>query len=254
MTYAYGMKNSPVVGKGLGGLPKRAATGSTQADVGDVGDVMFTESELDEPEWMIADGTADDLTAADYPELLEAYGDHYGTYTDADVIEPGDLPASTGFGVAFSSDDTYMAVAHSTTPFITIYKRSGDTFTKLSNPGDLPANNGNGVAFSSNGTYMAVAHTTSPYITIYKRSGDTFTKLSNPGDLPAGTGRGVAFSSVGVNYLSVAHGSSPYITIYPRIDSAPLMIQIPNLSTVISDMETEYTPTTSRDAYMRVKP
>ena len=40
--------------------------------------------------------------------------------------------------VAFSSDDTYMAVAHQNSPFITIYKRSGDTFTKLADPATLP--------------------------------------------------------------------------------------------------------------------
>jgi lipopolysaccharide export system protein LptC len=76
-----------------------------------------------------------------------------------------------------------MAVAHFTSPFITIYKRSGDTFTKLANPATLPASTGNGVAFSSDDTYMAVAHSTSPFITIYKRSGDTFTKLADPATL-----------------------------------------------------------------------
>jgi galactokinase/mevalonate kinase-like predicted kinase len=147
-----------------------------------------------------------------------------------------------------------MAVAHATSPFITIYKRSGDTFTKLSNPSDLPAGTGRGVAFSSDDTYMAVAHGTSPFITIYKRLGDTFTKLADPADLPAGTGYGVAFSSVGINYLSVACNESPFITIYPRIDSAPLMIKIPDLAATVASMEDTYPPTTFRTAYMRVKP
>jgi hypothetical protein len=40
-----------------------------------------------------------------------------------------------------------MAVAHATSPFVTIYKRSGDTFTKLANPATLPTNFGYGVAF-----------------------------------------------------------------------------------------------------------
>ena len=61
----------------------------------------------------------------------------------------------------------YLAVAHASSPYITIYKRSGDTFTKLSNPSSRPTGNGEGCAFSPDGMYLAVAHATSPYITIY---------------------------------------------------------------------------------------
>ena len=42
----------------------------------------------------------------------------------------------------------YMSVAHYTSPYITIYKRSGDTFTKLADPSDLPASTGYSVSFS----------------------------------------------------------------------------------------------------------
>jgi hypothetical protein len=100
-------------------------------------------------------------------------------------------------------------------PYITIYKRSGDTFTKLSDPSTLPTGTAYGVAFDPTGTYLAVAHGNSPYITIYKRSGDTFTKLSDPSTLPTGNGLGVAFDPTGT-YLAVAHDGSPYITIYKR--------------------------------------
>jgi 6-phosphogluconolactonase (cycloisomerase 2 family) len=128
---------------------------------------------------------------------------------------PETLPTSTGYGASFSSDDTYLAVAHSTTPFITIYKRDNDTFTKLDDPANLPASTGYDVSWSSDGTYLAVAHSTTPFITIYKRDNDTFTKLDDPADLPAGTGNGVSWSSDDT-YLAVAHASFPYITIYKR--------------------------------------
>jgi DNA-binding beta-propeller fold protein YncE len=94
-----------------------------------------------------------------------------------------------------------------------MYKRSGDTFTKLPNPATLPAGTGRGAAFSPDGIHLSVAHATSPYITIYKRSGDTFTKLTDPATLPADTGFGTAFSPDG-SYLSVAHSASPFIAIY----------------------------------------
>jgi 6-phosphogluconolactonase (cycloisomerase 2 family) len=108
-----------------------------------------------------------------------------------------------------------LAVAHGTSPFVTIYDQEIDTFTKLANPAALPTGNSNGVAFSSDDTYMAVAHSTSPFITIYKRDGDTFTKLADPSTLPTDTGRGVAFSSDDT-YMAVAHFTSPFITIYKR--------------------------------------
>ena len=129
----------------------------------------------------------------------------------------GDLPTGSGLGCSFSPDGAYLAVAHDVSPYLTIYKRNGDTFTKLNTPasGDLPTSAGQGCSFSPDGTYLAVAHTGSPYITIYKRNGDTFTKLSTPasGDLPTGIGNGCSFSPNGI-YLAVAHYSSPYITIY----------------------------------------
>ena len=129
------------------------------------------------------------------------------------LADPSSLPIGGAYGASFSPDSTYLAVAHSTTPYITIYKRSGDVFTKLADPSSLPAGNGYGTTFSPDGIYLAVAHYTSPFITIYKRSGDTFTKLADPSALPTSIGNGTAFSPDGT-YLAVAHSSSPFITIY----------------------------------------
>ena len=127
--------------------------------------------------------------------------------------EPDVLPTRTGVGCAFSPDNNYLAVSHSDSPYITIYKRSGDTFTKLPNPSALPTGNAYGCAFSPDNNYLAVVYYDSPYIIIYKRSGDTFTKLPNPSALPAGNGRGCAFSPDN-NYLAIANTKSPCITIY----------------------------------------
>src|SRR5690554_1483990 len=79
---------------------------------------------------------------------------------------------------------TYLVVAHDSSPHVTIYKRNGDTFTKLDDPAALPGGVGYGAAFSPDGAYLAVAHYTSPHVTIYKRNGDTFTKLDDPAALP----------------------------------------------------------------------
>src|SRR3989344_2150324 len=87
------------------------------------------------------------------------------------LANPDVLPPNTGNGAAFTSDGTYLAVTHTSPPYVTIYKRSGDAFTKLANPDVLPPNTGNGSAFTSDGTYLAVTNGLStPYVTIYKRS------------------------------------------------------------------------------------
>ena len=147
-----------------------------------------------------------------------------------DIIKlsnPSELPTNNALGTAFSPDGNYLSVCHYDSPFITIYKRSGDTFTKLPNPSTLPTGNGYGTAFSPDGSYLSVTHVTSPYITIYKRDGDTFTKLPNPSTLPTGIGVGTAFSPDG-NYLSVAHTTSPFITIYKR--NGDTFTKLPNPS------------------------
>jgi DNA-binding beta-propeller fold protein YncE len=129
------------------------------------------------------------------------------------IANPSTLPTGTGWGCAFDPTGTYLAVAHEFSPYITIYKRNGDTFTKLANPSTRPPDTAYGCAFDPTGTYLAVAHANSPYITIYKRDGDTFTNLANPITLPTGTGFGCAFDPT-ETYLAVAHSTSPRITIY----------------------------------------
>src|SRR5690606_28414551 len=42
--------------------------------------------------------------------------------------DPSSLPIGTGRDCAFDSTGTYLAVAHNDSPYITIYKRNGDTF------------------------------------------------------------------------------------------------------------------------------
>ena len=150
-----------------------------------------------------------------FGEAINKYDPVCVKFGGTKLSDPSILPTGSGYGCAFDPTGTYLAVAHGgESPYITIYKRSGNTFTKLSNPSILPTGDGNEVAFDSTGTYLAVAHGGgSPYITIYKRNGDTFTKISNPSTLPAGIGRGVAFDPTGT-YLAAAHATSPYITIY----------------------------------------
>lgn len=131
----------------------------------------------------------------------------------SEFADAADYPAGNGFGVNFSWDGRFMAVAHTTTPYVHIYEINGTTFTALADPGTLPAGDGKGVAFSRDGNWMSVAHTTTPFITNYAISGSTFTKAANPATLPDGNGSDVAFSSDN-QFMAVSHATSAFISIY----------------------------------------
>jgi hypothetical protein len=109
----------------------------------------------------------------------------------------------------------YNAIAHDTTPFVTVYKQDGDVSTKIADPATLPTSSGYGATWTPDGSHLAVAHTSSPFVTIYSRSADVLTKIANPASLPGGNGNDVSWSDDGV-YLAVAHTSSSFVTIYKR--------------------------------------
>ena len=133
----------------------------------------------------------------------------------AKLSNPATLPAGNGREAIWSPNGEFLAVAHSDDPYVTIYQRSGTTFTKLADPAELPTGTGLGAAWSPNGEFLAIAHTTSPYVTIYQRSGTSFTKLADPATLPTGIGFGATWSPNG-EFLAIAHDKSPYVTIYQR--------------------------------------
>jgi hypothetical protein len=112
--------------------------------------------------------------------------------------------------------DQQIAIAHSTTPFISAYSFSDSGFgTKYANPATLPTGGGSGVAFSPDGSAIAVAHATTPFVTAYPWSGSGFgTKYANPATLPTGDGSGVAFSPSGLA-IAVSHATTPCISAYP---------------------------------------
>jgi hypothetical protein len=151
----------------------------------------------------------------DFVYTYSVSGTGSGT-TFTQLADPATLPTGAGNGCAFSWDGRFFTVAHSTSPFITIYEVNGQTFTKLDNPASLPAGIGNGVEFSRDGNWMSVAHNTTPFITNYAISGTTFTKASDPASLPASTGTQVSFSSDN-QFVAVSHTTTPFVTIYRNV-------------------------------------
>ena len=87
----------------------------------------------------VAHATTPYITA--YPWPSSGFGTKFAN--------PGTLPVSHAYGVAFSPAGTEIAVAHATTPFITAYPWSSSGFgTKFADPGTLPEGIAYGVAFS----------------------------------------------------------------------------------------------------------
>ena len=80
--------------------------------------------------------------------------------------------------IDFSNDGRWMAVGISQSPYVVIYRISGDTFTPMPNPSVLPAGIVNGVDFSSDSRILAIANQGSPFQTIYKIDGDNFNRIS----------------------------------------------------------------------------
>ncbi len=125
------------------------------------------------------------------------------------------MPSGDVSSVRWSFNGTYLAVGLRSSPYIYIYKRSGDTFTKLANPASLPGNEARSIDFSSDDTYLATGEKAGG-ITIYKRAGDTFTKLAGQPDFPTtDTTRGITISN-NTTYLVAGEDASPYIRIYKR--------------------------------------
>jgi WD40 repeat protein len=132
------------------------------------------------------------------------------------LADPLSLPTSNSNGLAISSDGVYYALANASTPYLTIYKRNGDTFTKLANPSLLPTSLCHSAAFSPDGTHLALSCQSAPFVEIYKREGDVFTRLDGALDtVLVDTGRDVVYSSDGI-YLAIAEDSSPYVAVYKR--------------------------------------
>lgn len=186
----------------------------------------FTELMWDDPNSGMSkiDAAISSLKPAVVNTSLLASGWEYPRSFDMGMdklTDPASLPTGAGRGCSFSPDGTYLAVTHFDAPFIVIYKRSEDTFTKLDDLIGLPSDIDlvTSCSFSPDGTYLAVGFDAFPYITIYKRSGDIFTKLDDPASLPTGSGFSCSFSPDG-SYLAVTYNKSPFITIYKRSGDA----------------------------------
>lgn len=79
-----------------------------------------------------------------------------------------------------SGDGVYLAISYAAAPWLEIYKRTSDVFSKITSPSGITALNTSCCKFSDDGVYLYLGFTSSPLFNAFKRSGDVFTKLTTP--------------------------------------------------------------------------
>lgn len=157
-------------------------------------------------------------------DIVESY---YRTVSlSTSGISIGTQPTGTANGVAFSPDSSFLAVAHSTAPRLTVYKRINNSFATVTNTAGLTLE-ARSVAFSSDNNYLAVTSGgTTGAIRVLRRNygtnGDTFALLSSAfTEHPGQATYSCAFSPDG-NLLAAGHvinASSISVTVYQKTNT-----------------------------------
>lgn len=147
-----------------------------------------------------------------------------GPVLGARAANPGTLPTGVGRGCAWAPGEDFVAVAHTTSPFVSVYPFFATTLAygaKITNPGSLPAGNGTSVAFTPLGDAIVVGCATTPFVASYPFSAGAFGAIHGaPGTTPAGTVTGIDFKPQHANtfstdtYIALGMAVSPYIAIY----------------------------------------
>lgn len=225
-------------------VPGSPAAGKVRLYAKTDGNLYYKDS--DGNEYLIETEGSDEI------ELVARPGSDYSGFTNTLIPQfpwetPNELdvtdtdPTGITYDAKWSPNGEFLAVAHTTTPYVTIYQKKGTALTKLTNPGTLPTGNANCVAWSPNGEFLAVGHETTPFVTIYQRAGATFTKVTNPVTLPSSTVYGVAFSPNG-EFLATAHATTPYMTVYRRTSTTFTKITNPATLPTSTGRAISFTP------------
>ena len=122
--------------------------------------------------WTRSDNDAFVVAHASSPYISVYAGNTYNKRND-----PATLPTGGAYCVAWTPDDAYLAVGHDTSPYLSVYAKSGNTLTKLADPASLPAGAVLDVAWSADGTRLVCTTGLGSTATlkIYTRSGSTLT-------------------------------------------------------------------------------
>lgn len=138
-------------------------------------------------------------------------------------------------------DESYAVYPLTGSPYLSIQKRSGDTFTPISIPGDLPSSAINSAKFSSDNLYLALAHNTAPYVSIYKNLNGEFIKLNDPNILPSASTHDITFSP-DTKYMAVSSSDSTKVYIYERTGDTFTKVSDPSTLPVGNSFGLSFSP------------
>jgi hypothetical protein len=142
-------------------------------------------------------GVSTNISVYSWIDQPRSSGGGFGSkYSNPSPIPPGNV-----LGVSFNNAGTAIAVAHTNSPFISVYEWSDATGfgAKYPNPSILPPASGRYVTFNPNDTSIAVAHDNAPGVSVYQWSNSTGfgSRYPNPSPAPTGSSRTVKFNSTG---------------------------------------------------------
>lgn len=145
---------------------------------------------------------------------------------------PSVVSSEICYEAALDPNGDYLATAHpDDIPSLYLYKRNGNTFTKLPDPSNLPVS-AQSVAWSHNSTYLVVGDAVGSKIAFFKRNGDSFTRLSDPSSLPSQPVTAAVFDPTYSAYVATAVDGSTRLEIYQR--SGDTFSKLTNISAIPS--------------------
>ncbi|MZQ99479.1 MAG: hypothetical protein GT601_17570 [Acidaminobacter sp.] len=146
-------------------------------------------------------------------------------HPDTELSTPSGIPTNIAYACAWSPDGVYLALGSASTPYLIVFKREGDTFTKLDNPATLPGGAVYALKFNSDGTRLFVGCGSSQ-IKVYSRSGDVFTAIDILDALPGGNVYAIDLTPDD-QYLAVG-GVTYYLSLYKKTGDTYTKISNPS--------------------------
>jgi WD40 repeat protein len=175
------------------------------------------------------DGSSVAITLAIGSVRVFNIGTQVGTTLNISSIEPPAITADSGWGLAWNHDGTSLAVGHTfenndTNRGLTVYNRSGNTFTKIFTPSVFGIVYD--VAWNHDGTSLAVAHANQ--VVIYNRSGNTFSSVATI-TTQNGTATGLSwnFNGTSLAIKQEAGGGFDQALIYDRNGNSFTKLSLP---------------------------
>ena len=156
--------------------------------------------------------------------------------TVAKVADPDIPPTGASSACSWSPDGKYLAVGHTVSPFLSVYKYDGSSLTKIPGPPALaPEAQVEGLAWSPDGKILATCTVPNPSgynagLRFYHFEDGAFqtTYISLDGPFNASRAIDCEWSPDG-RFLAAGHTSSPYLSVYTFDGKAFTQMRTPDL-------------------------